>query len=285
MILQGTTIYSKWGYKPKTLPSISFSKSSTGYFKTRDKGIAQDVYESSISIQDTWENVNAVLSTMNLNKEALTLSLGTGEEIFGADISAATCELISSTAVNRNSFNEYSVDLTLRAINPGFVYTSASFDPFRITNSYTSQTTESIQKKDSYTNAFSYVNPVKNTGVFNAEFIQTTAEMKTLRRHWLMNVRGNAFTLPTFGGVTDITSHTTYAFGPASGPGPFKVKIYKWEEVRNNFNEWTLKIQFVKDIPLFSAGSSTRNLSNVTFLQAGNGSRSINNFRLGQRNY
>lgn len=284
MLLQGSTIYSKWGYQPHTIPAVSFSKSSTGYYRVRDKGIAQDIYEARISIEDTWDTLNDIIQTLDRSKESLSISTSTGEEIFGADVSASTCELVQSGNLQRQNFKMYSIELVLRAINPVFDYTTISFNPFRIESSYTSHTLESLIKRNSYTNSFSYVDPKKNTGIFSASFTQTTEEMKTLRRHWLANIRGNAFILQNFEGITDISNHFTYPFGPASGPGPFGVRILKWSEVRENFNEWSLKIDFAKDISKLSGGSEARSNNQLLYIiQGGNGPRDINNMTIHTR--
>ncbi len=283
MVISGYTTRAIYGYKPVTIPALSWVKKANGFWASRDFGSSQDRYESEIEIQDTYSNLKALVAELKSNRGSITLSLGVGEEIFGADVVTTSCTVKEFDLFKRDGFTVYSLGLRLRSIAPTFTG-SADFTVLHPQDQYVSDTFVSMLKPDSYTGAFTYIDPAVDTGVFRVQFKQTTAEMKSIRRYLMTEVRGGPVTVPRFNGITDLATGETFAYGPSLASGPFRARVVNWRELgRRNFQEWFLEIEFLQDHPYFPARSGVRSLpSDWTSLSAGNGPRDTSGFKFGK---
>lgn len=283
MVIEGYTVRALYGYKPNTIPALKWIKRSNGYWAARDYGVTQDRYETEIEIQDTYANLKDFVAMLKANREDLSITLGTGEEIFGADVIATSCTVKEFDLFKRDSFKVYSLGMKIRALGPTFTG-SADFTVLHPQDQYTSDTFVSVFKQDSYTGSFSYADRGIDTGVFKVQFRQNTAEMRSIRRFLMTEIRGGAVTVPDFSGITDLSTGKTYAFGPGETEGPFRAKIVNWRELgRRNFQDWILEIEFLQDIPHFPAASGEQTMSgNWDLLSAGSGARTLGNFKIGR---
>jgi len=94
-----------------------------------------------------------------------------------------------------------------------------------------------VGKAFSMTQAAYYGDHRADVGTFVGTFQQRPAEARAILAYLLTTARANAFTLPTFPGIT-------YPFGQARGSGPFNCKVTAFDLSRKNLNRWTFKITF-----------------------------------------
>jgi len=225
----------KW--QSNTEYSFSFLEVSNGDFKPIDRGASEDVYESTIELKGllsdtgTYKGIQQFLSEIKANRtidsNVITLSeINDGEHFFGEDVnyaSGVSCTVLKISEISQPQFNTYSLKVTLRLLSPTFVGTSTFPDLAILSPDFKTEDKWSINKQDSYTGTFTYVEKDTDQGFFEGTFLFTRLEMRRLRRFVATN-RGASFSLSGIDGVT-------YPFGEAWGSGAWDVRILEFKDL------------------------------------------------------
>ena len=240
----GNTIYTEWNYRPLTKLAIKWSKTADGNWTSLDRGATEDVYESSILFRGPESELSDLETFLGNNRNAFDITVGTGEEIFGADVDHSGTLSVTVTdygEIKRASFGAYTMPLRLRLFSPSFTG-SASFSNLRIDDfNYQAGSSFDITKSFSYDGSATYMDGETDPGIFAATFRQTHAEMKEIRRYLTTTARTASVSFPSFG--------VSEPFGQRMGTGPFNTKIIKWEDMgRSNLIDWRINITFSRVI-------------------------------------
>jgi len=245
MIWDGSTVYTLWGYRPVTAPSIKWIRKADGNWSASDRGASEDVYEAEIVFRGPEAELNDLESVLDSNKENFSITCGTGEEIFGADIDYSgsldiTVVDYSSPNPSREDFAFWTMGLKLRLFSPSFVGTAGSLSTLKLSQfSYDAYSEFDNQKVFTYDGTAYYNEEDTEPGIFSASFKQTQSQAEAIRRYILSTNRSGAFTFPSIG--------VDYPFGQRAGTGPFSVKIIEWnDEGRPNLVDWFFRIKFAR---------------------------------------
>ena len=231
MIISGTGITSfefktSIDFKIDTRLSINWFKVADGNWKFTDRGASTDIYESDVKLHAISGSVDQVLQQIEANRvaESNVITLSTtnyNEKIFGPEINYTVP--ISATVINdvvkeQARLKSYEVRLRLRAISPTFTGSGAFPDLKYLNIGYSGDIDKNtINKLDSYTGSFSYIDHQYDAGLFTGTFIFTEAELIGLRQYMRLS-RGTTTSLTGINGVT-------YPFGINRGAYPFNVKL------------------------------------------------------------
>ena len=238
--------------RPFAAPSISrailWDQNSAGYWMGSDRGAAQDIYSTSLVIQATDSTFNTIQTTVNSNREGVTLSA------FLTDVFAPTVDQTGSVSCSILDFGErkhiafagaaagvFGVTLGLRAISPTLLTPTPSLATLRLLEGWEGDHTTEIGKGFAYDQTATYSDRKSDVGAFTGRFSQTTTELKAILAYIMVTARAAAFVMPTLSGAS-------YPFGVAKGNGAFNVKIKDFSFTRANLNRWNLMIKFVESV-------------------------------------
>jgi len=110
MDFNGTTVYTTWNYKPITTPAIKWNQVSNGNWNGSDRGSSTDIFEAQIRFMGPESELQALENFLDSNRESFTITLDTGEEIFGADLdysSSLTVTVVNYSLPQRSGFPQY----------------------------------------------------------------------------------------------------------------------------------------------------------------------------------
>lgn len=237
----GTTVYTEWRYIPITKPSIKWIKTSNGNWQGVDRGASEDTFESQIRFVGPESELQDLENFLDSNREGMTIALGTGEEIFGADLdysSSYSVTVVGYESPQRINFAQFGMGLRLRLVgSPSFVTTSPSLSNLRIANwSYNAGSEFDIDKKFTYDRTASYLDGATDPGIFVCNYLQTQSEMEAIRRYLLVTARNNTVAYPASIGITE-------PFGQRVGVYAGNIKITDWEDLgRQSYINWGLSI-------------------------------------------
>lgn len=250
MTFDGKTVYTLWGYKPRTIPAIDWHQRSDGNWRGSDRGTGEDVFEADIIFRGPIAELTDLETALNDNRAEFDATFNTGEEIFGADVDHTGTLEITVTEygkIQQVDFKVYEMPLRLRLFSPTFKSVSADFTALRTADfQNTRETVFETNKMFTYDGegfaADHLANDGTEPGIFQATFNQTTSEMPAIRRYLLTTARANKIAFPTFGGITQ-------PFGTRAGTGPFNCRVIAWDDLgRQDFGDWALSITFARDL-------------------------------------
>ncbi len=222
------------GYRIDTRLSLKWVQLSSGNWVATDRGTTEDIYEAEVFTTGTESVINNIIDQLQANRIAgsgtpnqITLSsFSTSEKIFGENVNHTS---INATVLNQPkraqvAWKTYSVSLLLRAISPTFSG-SSSLPTLKYCEVGAEQDADfTIKKSDSHNGTFSYADHRSDSGIFDAVFTLTTANM-ILIRNYIQNQRGGNFTLADSFGIA-------YPFGKRSSNSyPFTCKLIEWEDL------------------------------------------------------
>jgi hypothetical protein len=248
----GSTIYVLQAFKPITKPAIKWIQKSDGNWSASDRGASEDVFEADVVFsgpEAELANLEAELGTVGgdnpSQRQTFSLNLGSGEEIFGADIDisgALTITVVDYGKIVRNSFASFSMPLRLRLPSPSYTGV-ASISSLRIAdNTYEPNSEFDLMKSFTLDGSATYLDGETDPGIFRAVFRQTFAEMKAIRRYLLTTARTSAISHPASLGVSE-------PYGQRMGSGPFTCKVIDWnDQGKVNYIDWELGITFARVI-------------------------------------
>ena len=246
MDFDGSTVYTLWGYKPDTIPAIKWHQLSNGNWRGSDRGSSEDIYMSSILFQGPRSELTTLENFLDSNRRSWNITLGTGEEIFGADVdysSAISVTVVDYGKISQLGYNKWGMAMKLRANTLSFLSVTPSLDSLRLSSHISDQYSEfDIDKKFSYDEVAFFNDHASDPGIFEGRFTQTFTEMQAIRRYLSNTLRnGSATPFPTFGGITT-------PFGIREGTGPFTFRVVDWNDLgRSNYVDFELKIKFVRE--------------------------------------
>ena len=81
MILAGNTVYLQWGYRPETIPAITWQQLANGNWRGSDRGTSEDKYISDITFRGPLSELTDLESALDSNRNYLECQCGVGEEI------------------------------------------------------------------------------------------------------------------------------------------------------------------------------------------------------------
>lgn len=224
-------------------PAIDWTVDSSGYYRGCDRGIAQDIYESSITFTRVEADINSLQNILNLNRGQNVLSsfASTGQEIFGPEVNysgSINATVTDYGEINHIHFNKIaSTQIKFRALGVTLLGTSPTLPTLRLNEGWEGNQEFNNGKGFSYNQSAFYNDHSGNLGRFVGEFTMKPSEARAVFSLLIGTIRANSVVLPTFSGVT-------YPFGYSRGSGPFNVKIPKWDIKRKDLNRWVFKIEF-----------------------------------------
>jgi hypothetical protein len=239
MIISGTGITS---FRAKVLPgydittklAIKWFKVSSGAWHYTDRGADADYYECTIELHSIRGTIENFVKQVELNRVAgsneITLTeFASNESIFGEDVAytgSITATVLGTPIITQSMLKSFACTVTLRAIGPTF-QTGATFPALRYLDvGYQAGIVKySIDKIDTYSGAYTYLDHRADVGVFEGTFEFTQTELRNLRR-WMATNRGTTKAISGINGVV-------YPFGVVRGSGyPVNVKVLSLSEER-----------------------------------------------------
>jgi hypothetical protein len=159
----------------------------------------------------------------------VTLSeFATNEHIFGTDIVYTNIDatLLGTPKITQEGLKVFAASLNFRAISPTFTGTATFPTLQHLSIGYDANVDEyTINKLDSYTGAFAYLDESSDNGEFRGTFQFTDTELKNLRA-WMRTNRGTTLSIASIAGVT-------YPFGRIRGTTfPCNVKVLELSDER-----------------------------------------------------
>ncbi len=240
----GTAVKVQQWPKPSITPAILWTQDAAGYKHASDRGASQDIYESEILISETDANINALRTTLDANREGITLS-AFNTEIFAPNVDhtgSISCSIVDFGVRQQKMWagttnNIQDLTLRVRAISPTILGTSPSLSTLRLVSGWSGDHSWEVGKVFSMDQTASYGDFRSDVGLFTASFSQTKAQAQAILAYLLTTARSASVALPTFSSVV-------YPFGIKKGTGPFNCKITGFEIARANLNRWNLQIAF-----------------------------------------
>ena len=242
----GTTVYTLYGYAPATKWAIDWHRVGNGNWRGSDRGQGEDVFGADVIFEGPRTELQDLEALLGSDRGAFEAEFGPGEEVFGADIDYSgplTVTVTDYGDISQLGVNRWGMQIRLRAQNPTFLTVSESLAALRLASHESIQNSEfDIEKMFTYDEQQFFIDHAAEPGIFEGTFMQTTAEMKAIRRYLLNTLRnGSATPFPTFGGITT-------PFGYRAGTGPFTFRVIVWEDLgRSNYLDWGLKIKFARE--------------------------------------
>lgn len=240
----GTTLYR---VRPWPSPSITRAFSpwvsdGRGNIRANDRGAAQDVYESSIIVSDTENNVNSLLTVLSTSRESVVFDQFAAP-IFAPNVdhtSSITCAVDvgkrKMTFHSSGAYDVYEVELKLRAIAAPLLTPTPSLSGLRVQEQKTATHSWGLARNFFQNGLQAYSESRNDSGLFSPSFVQGLAATQAALAYFMVTARATSFTLPSFG--------VDYPFGPARGSGPFSVRLEDFRISRENLNRWRLDCDF-----------------------------------------
>jgi len=242
-------------FKRETRLAISWEQAADGNWVAVDRGAAYDVYEATISIYGTETYINTTLSEIEANRAAASnvvalTEFGTDETIFGDDIdyTSVSATFLSARRRRQGTWKGWGAELRLRALAPTFSGT-ASFPTLRWCDvGIDGDGDLTINKIDSYTGIYDYLDHSADYGTFTGVFTLSRADTKSLRRY-IATRRTLDFELANTFGIS-------YPFGIRSaGTYPYTCKLIGWEDLGPWGIQWNrIRLKFAEAVGLYTTG-------------------------------
>lgn len=251
MIWDGRTVFTLWGYRPRTELAIKWHKRSDGNWRGCDRLAKEDVYEANITIEGPLSELMDLETVLEQRRAQFIANFEEGEEIFGADVDHSgdiTVMVTDYGKIDKLDFKLWGMPLTIRNINPKFLdILVADFSILRKSSHRDQRESQyQITKVFAYDGLASVVDHLSNDGeepgIYKANFTQTHKEMGQIRRYIRETARAQQIPFPDF-------DNMDYPFGTRAGTGPFNCRIIDWSDLgRRNLCDWGLSLTLARDI-------------------------------------
>lgn len=197
--------------------AIRWVQSSANTWKYSDRGAAEDIYESDISIYGTETTINTFIDWIEANRtypsNVLQLSGFTDtEHIFGENVNhggTVNANIVKYEKTVQNSWKGFGLNIRIRALSPAFTGTTTFPALTNLQIGYDANSEFTLNSISSYNNTFTYQEHDCDTGTFTGTFTFTLTEIQGLRNYIRVN-RGDQFILPAIAGIE-------YPFGKRRG--------------------------------------------------------------------
>lgn len=239
----GTTLYRvrPWP-SPTVTRAFNWVNDGRGNIRGNDRGASQDIYESTITIADTENNVNSLLTVLSTGRESVVF------DQFAAPIFAPNVDHTSSITCavdvgkrkmvyhGSGAYDVYEVELKVRAITAPLLTPTPSLSGLRVQEQKDAGHSWGLARNFFQNGLQAYSESRNDAGQFTPSFVQGTAATQAALAYFLVTARSASFTLPSFG--------ADYPFGPARGGGPFSVRLADFRVSRENLNRWRIDCDF-----------------------------------------
>jgi hypothetical protein len=240
----GTTLY-----RVRPWPSPSVTRAFKGWYtdgrgniRANDRGASQDIYEASIIVADTEDNVNSLLTVLSASRESVVLDQFAAP-IFAPNVdhtSSITCAVDAGKRKmvyhSGGAYDVYEVELKLRAISPPLLTPTPSLSGLRVQEQKAASHSWGLARNFFQSGTQAYSESRNDNGLFQPSFVQGITATREALAYFLVTARAASFTLPSFG--------ADYPFGPARGVGPFSVRLEDFRISRENLNRWRIDCDF-----------------------------------------
>ena len=142
----------------------------------------------------------------------------------------------------QHSWKGFSIRLKARNLSPSFTG-SSSLPSFQYLDyGFNGDSNRTINKIDSYTGSFTYLDRSSDSGTFVGTFTFSTADM-ILLRNYIRSQRGGLYSISGINGVSEM-------FGPRRGGSyPYSTRLVEWEDRGMlNINYWKMRLTFVEEV-------------------------------------
>lgn len=260
MRLSGTSITTfdaqvKPDFRPLTAIALRWRQLSNGNHVATDRSAVADTYEAQARLYGTEATINNFITQVEANRAAddhvVSLSDFSGalsgvptDSIFGANVDHSGS--ISTTIVDngrkaQRTWKGFSLGVRFRALSPTFVSDTGALPLTNLEVGFEGDSDVTVNKINSYSNAFTYQDRQADIGLFKGTFVLTTANMKIFR-NLLRTTRGSTFSISAIGGVSSM-------FGPRRGSFPHNVKVVDWEDLgKRDADRWRMRVAFAEHI-------------------------------------
>ena len=220
-----------------TTLALKWAQTESGSWVATDRGAAQDIYKTSISLHGRETSINAILSAIYANRTAThadanklyLYNFADDEDIFGADVdysSGIYCKVLSIGDRKQVALHSWTLALNLIALPPlsftGTHAASITFDHINI--GYTADVEYTFEQHELYGVAPQTTDRRADSGIIDFEATIKDADMVTFRRT-LAYQRSAPITTTSLKGVT-------YPFGPnKSATWPKNLKYIQVKEL------------------------------------------------------
>lgn len=241
----------KPGFTPRTELALKWQRTADGNWYATDRGAASDYYETDVQIVGRYDILKNFLTEVYDNREAhsnvITLDgFFDNERIFGADVVTATsftATILKISPFTQKSLGVYGVQMSLRCLNPTFIGTAQLPLLHFLQTGYSADVSEwRINKYDTYTGTYSYLDSFADSGKFTGTFLFSQTDMADFRRYWATQ-RAAEIEIGNIQGVP-------LPFGPNRPiTYPFDCRILSIDsEQMRDLKYWTCKVTFVESV-------------------------------------
>lgn len=236
--------FNEWP-EPKITPAIQWAKARSANLFGSDRGVAQDIHETTLSITETEANITALQATLNSNREKVTLS-AFGVPVFApiVDHTGSISAVVTDFGMRRqrgwaagSNSGVYELTVSLRAISTALLASTPSLSTLRLQEGFVADHSWSVMKAFSFNQTANYEDDRDDVGSFTPTYRQTTSEVQAILKYLLSTARANTIVLPAH-------TNVTYPFGQARGTGPFNVIAYSYSVKRFSPSYWDLSIDW-----------------------------------------
>lgn len=255
MVFDGKTVFTLWGYIPKTEIAIKWHKLSNGNFKGCDRTADEDVYEGTVTFRGPESELIDLETVLDDNRKQFNATFNSGEEIFGADVDYSgtlSVMVVDYGKISQSDFKIFEMNLTIRLLNPTFKSTAPDFTKLRTASHANTRETEfELNKLFTYEGEANVIDRISNdgdeSGIFRAIFDQTIKEMSAIRRYLTVTARATKIPFPTFGGITK-------PFGNRGPTLPVNCRVIDWRDLgRKDHGDWSLSITFARELSYWNS--------------------------------
>lgn len=252
MMISGASINSftllRFKFKPLTTRALKWKKLANNDWFSVDRGAASDVYQSELLLYGIETEINNFITELESNRGesgVFTLSdfNGIDDQVFGADIDYSgdlDATYLSWRKRTQKSFKVFTISLVIQLVETPYPYDGTPSLPELLPDiGYKGDSLYTIDKVDTYTNAFTFLDHISDSGIYEGNFMLNQANMKAFRRYLLSTIRGDAMTITNIPGVS-------FPFGTNRGGFPIAVKVLDFEDNLLNINFWRVKLKLAE---------------------------------------
>jgi len=235
----------RFTFRPKTTRALQWVNTSNGNWKSIDRTAATDIYQSELFIYGTEGEINQIIYEIEQNRIAdsnyFTLSQFNGieDQVFGADIDysgSLNVTTISWEKKSQKNFKVFTLAIVIQLVTSPYPYTGTpSLPTLKPEIGYSGDSLYSIEKIDSYENAFTYLDHSADSGFLKFSCKLSHSDMNAFRRYLMTTIRGTEMTIASLPGVD-------YPFGTNRGTYPIKVKVIDFSDMLLDVNYWKISL-------------------------------------------
>ena len=236
-------------FEINTILAIKWFQTSDGNWKYVDRGSTVDAYETTVRMHRIKGSIEQVVTQFDQNRvtgsNVVVLSeFASNEHIFGTNLvyNSISATLLETPKVEQSDLKSFSLSLKLRAISPTFTGTATFPSLSFLRTGYDGNSADyTINKMDSYTGSYAYLDQQADNGEFRGTFQFTDTELKNLRA-WMRVNRGTTIAIADIDGIT-------YPFGGLRSTFPINAKVLELSgETMRDMVNWYATLRLVEVI-------------------------------------